>query len=97
MQDEAEHSRLDKVHAQNQLKQIMQRSDEERVSLKSELVANQNIMMEMAERMASIQNQPMQNQSSSSMEVSTSSVPQWFDMEAPGGIGVAEKPKVPAL
>eukprot|EP00973_Karenia_brevis_P034305 4731849-Karenia_brevis.AAC.1 len=50
----------------------------------------------MAAQMKSIQNQPKPNVSSS-MDVSMSSVPQWFDMEAPGGIRVVEKPKVPAL
>eukprot|EP00973_Karenia_brevis_P053101 7382031-Karenia_brevis.AAC.1 len=54
-------------------------------------------MTEMAENMARCQVLSVQNQSSSSsMEVSTS-VPQWFDMEAPGGVGVGERPKVPAL
>eukprot|EP00973_Karenia_brevis_P015685 2146721-Karenia_brevis.AAC.1 len=37
LQDEAEQNRLDKVQAQNQMKQMMQNFDEERGSLKSEL------------------------------------------------------------
>eukprot|EP00973_Karenia_brevis_P052052 7229835-Karenia_brevis.AAC.1 len=39
----------------------------------------------------------MQNPNTSTSVGSKSSVPQWFDMEAPGGVGVAEKPKVPML
>eukprot|EP00973_Karenia_brevis_P072296 10043964-Karenia_brevis.AAC.1 len=56
-------------------------------------------MMEMAENMARCQVLPMQNQSSSSssMELSSTSGPQWFDMEVPGGVGIGERPKVPAL
>eukprot|EP00973_Karenia_brevis_P032206 4439807-Karenia_brevis.AAC.1 len=40
--------------------------------------------------------QSLQNQVQTS-NVSSSSVSQWFDMEAPGGVGVAEKPRVPTL
>eukprot|EP00973_Karenia_brevis_P037840 5219369-Karenia_brevis.AAC.1 len=69
------------------MKQMMQNFDEERISLKSELVANQKIMQEMTTQMKAIQNQPKPN-FSSSMDVSMSSVPQWFDMEAPGGVRV---------
>eukprot|EP00973_Karenia_brevis_P073401 10197296-Karenia_brevis.AAC.1 len=51
-------------------------------------------MQEMTAQMKSIQNQPKPNVSSS-MDMSMSSAPQWFDMEAPGGVRVEEKPKVP--
>eukprot|EP00973_Karenia_brevis_P024841 3423759-Karenia_brevis.AAC.1 len=84
MQDEAEQNRLDKVHAQNQMKQMMQNFVEERMFLKSELVANQQIMQEMTAQIKSRQNQPKPNVSLS-MDVPMSSAPQWFDMEAPGG------------
>eukprot|EP00973_Karenia_brevis_P076748 10660180-Karenia_brevis.AAC.1 len=39
----------------------------------------------------------MQNPNTSTSEGTKSSVPQWFDMEAPGRVGVAEKPEVPLL
>eukprot|EP00973_Karenia_brevis_P088709 12302136-Karenia_brevis.AAC.1 len=31
------------------------------------------------------------------MDVSMKATPQWFDMEAPGGVRVAEKAQIPAL
>eukprot|EP00973_Karenia_brevis_P012405 1684453-Karenia_brevis.AAC.1 len=55
MQDEAENYRLDKVQAQRQLQQIMQRSDEERISLKSEIAENQKMMKQMAEQLDAMQ------------------------------------------
>eukprot|EP00973_Karenia_brevis_P019517 2677408-Karenia_brevis.AAC.1 len=51
----------------------------------------------MAEHMKALKNQPKPNVSSSSMDVSMNAAPQWFDMEAPGGVRVAEKAQIPAL
>eukprot|EP00973_Karenia_brevis_P044454 6156392-Karenia_brevis.AAC.1 len=66
----------------------MQKLDEERVSLRRELAAKQKLMMDMAENIAT-----MQNPNTSTSAGPKSLVPQRFDMEAPGGVGVAEKPK----
>eukprot|EP00973_Karenia_brevis_P041010 5674848-Karenia_brevis.AAC.1 len=60
MQDEAEKYRLGKVQAQRQLQQIIQRSDEERISLKSEIAENHKIMKQMVQQLAEIQNQKQQ-------------------------------------
>eukprot|EP00973_Karenia_brevis_P086309 11968796-Karenia_brevis.AAC.1 len=70
------------------MQQMVQTFDEERVTLKSELVANQKLMQEMNQQMKALQHQQQQqsNVSSSAMDVSVKTTPQWFDMEAPGGV-----------
>eukprot|EP00973_Karenia_brevis_P093783 12419043-Karenia_brevis.AAC.1 len=63
------------------------------------------MMKQMAGQLAGVttaQNQKqklvaMQNQNSLTSEGSKSSVPQRFDMKAPGGTGVADETKVPIL